>query len=183
MTAPEEGVWDTTVASRIQPGTDALGHVEARASAGEPVIVAAVALSEIARGYRKQAARDERYADLLDWLIGFALGDLVEVAELDALAAIAYGQARALRPTPPGARRKSRHRTRTEHRAAWLSDIQIAATAWARGLPVVTEDREDFEHISRLLVELYPDVDPLEVVDPPDFTLELDVGVEVQLIR
>ena len=47
--------------------------------------------------------------------------------------------------------------------AAWILDVQIAATAFAAGLDVATENRADFEAIAAVLRELYPTAPPLVV--------------------
>lgn len=172
MSAHEDAVWDTTLASRIQPRTDAERFVEIRAAQGVPVIVASVALAEVATGYRRAADRgDARYHTQLAWLEALVAGGPVSVAGLDGLAAILYGQLRARRPTPASARRSTGHRSRTEHRAAWLHDLQIAATAWAAGLPVVTENVADFKLAAKLIERLHPDRPPLTVL--PGKELEL----------
>jgi hypothetical protein len=51
--------------------------------------------------------------------------------------------------------------------ASWLLDMQIAATAYAAGLDVATENRADFVAISDALADLFPDAPPLVVVDGP----------------
>jgi predicted nucleic acid-binding protein len=51
--------------------------------------------------------------------------------------------------------------------AAWLLDIQIAATAFASGLHVVTTNRADFEDIAELLTGLFPTSPPLQVAAGP----------------
>lgn len=60
-------LWDTTLASRLQPGGDVLDHVIDQARAGTPVRLAAPAVLEIAYGYQRHARADERYRRLLDW--------------------------------------------------------------------------------------------------------------------
>jgi hypothetical protein len=51
--------------------------------------------------------------------------------------------------------------------AAWLLDIQIAATAFASGLQVVTANQADFERIAELLSSLFPSAAELRVSAPP----------------
>jgi predicted nucleic acid-binding protein len=168
----EDAVWDTTLASRVQPGSDVYAYVQERAARGVPVVVASVALAEMASGYRKQADRgDARYARLIEWLHVFVDSAAIVVAPLDALAALAYGQARRRHPAPPTSRRARRHPTRGEHRAAWLHDLQIAATAWSHGLPVITENTGDLQLAGELIAQLYPAEPPLEVLDGGELAL------------
>ncbi len=49
--------------------------------------------------------------------------------------------------------------------ASWLLDIEIAATAFAAGLDVATENRVDFEALADALAALFPDAPALAVVD------------------
>lgn len=51
--------------------------------------------------------------------------------------------------------------------ASWLLDIEIAASAFAAGLDVATENRADFEALAAALSELFPAAPPLAVVDGP----------------
>jgi predicted nucleic acid-binding protein len=172
LTAALDAVWDTTVACGLQPHTALHRYAEDRAAQGAKVIVASIALAEIATGYRRKAdLGDTRYQRLLHWVHTLAGSDTIEVASLDGLGAIAYGQARQRQPTPPAARRASGQRSRTQHRAAWLHDLQIAATAWSRGLPVATENVTDFQRASTILAELYPHASPLAVLSATDLDL------------
>ena len=50
---------------------------------------------------------------------------------------------------------------------AWVADLQIAASAWAVGIPVETENVADFTLLSDLLAELFPKALPLEVRPSP----------------
>ncbi len=47
--------------------------------------------------------------------------------------------------------------------ASWLLDIEIAATAFAAGLDVATENRADFEALADALAALFPDAPALAV--------------------
>jgi hypothetical protein len=51
--------------------------------------------------------------------------------------------------------------------AAWLLDIEIAATAYMAGLDVATENRHDFESIAGVLGALFPRAEPLAIVPAP----------------
>ena len=48
--------------------------------------------------------------------------------------------------------------------SSWLLDIQIAATAFAAGLGIATENRGDFEALGYTLAALFPDAPALVVV-------------------
>jgi hypothetical protein len=50
---------------------------------------------------------------------------------------------------------------------AWRLDIQIAATCWAAGHDVATENTGDFERIAAAIAELYPGVPVLAVSGAP----------------
>ena len=83
-----------------------------------------------------------------------------------AVAAIAAGRLRAQSPLPPRRSRADR-RSKPERRVAWVADQQIAASAWAVGIPIETENMDDFTRLSYLLAELYPKAIPLEVRPSP----------------
>jgi hypothetical protein len=51
--------------------------------------------------------------------------------------------------------------------ASWLLDIQIAATAFAAGLDVATDNRGDFQALGDALAALFPGAPPLAVVAGP----------------
>ena len=80
-------------------------------------------------------------------------------------AALAAGQMRATAPHPPVPSRS--RRPKPERRVAWVADIHIAASAWAVGVPLETENVRDFTILSALLRELVPDGRPLEVRPSP----------------
>jgi len=50
---------------------------------------------------------------------------------------------------------------------AWVADQQIAASAWAVGVPIETENVDDFTLLSDLLAELFPTAIPLEIRPSP----------------
>jgi predicted nucleic acid-binding protein len=152
------------MASRLHPHGDVLGYVVDRAAEGMPVRVAAPAVLEIAYGYQRMARTDKRYADLLAWFTRVLASDTFAVVALDGRAALIAGRLRGLLPHPP-ARRDLR--SKTMRQASWLLDIEIAATAFAAGLDVATENRADFEILRDTLVELFPDAPPLTVFGGP----------------
>jgi predicted nucleic acid-binding protein len=159
-------IWDTTVASRIQPDTAVAAHVIARAALGEPVHVAAPAALEVAYGLELKAPADVRYRRLLAWYTGLIAQGSLEVVPFDGRAAIVAGRLRAQAPHPPRIRRGDR-RSRTMRQASWLLDIQIAATAFAAGLEVASANRADFEALSGLLADIYAEAPGLVVAEPP----------------
>jgi predicted nucleic acid-binding protein len=157
-------LWDTTAASRLQPGGGLFAQAREQAAAGLPVRIAAPAVLEIAYGYQRMAATDERYRDLLTWFTGLLDDGTVAVVPLDGRAAFVAGRLRGRLPHPPAGRDR---RSKTMRQAAWLLDLQIAATAFAAGLDVATDNRGDFELLRDALAELFPTAPPLAVVAPP----------------
>jgi predicted nucleic acid-binding protein len=83
---------------------------------------------------------------------------------LDGRAGLVAGRLRGVLPHPPGRRDR---RSKAMRRIAWLLDMEIAATAFAAGLDVATENRRDFEALSDALAALFPTAPPLAVVDDP----------------
>jgi predicted nucleic acid-binding protein len=156
--------WDTTLVSRLYPGGALEGHLLDRAREGEPIAITAPTVMEVVRGLQGSAESKPAMGKTLDWLIRLISSGLVEVLSLDRPAAILAGRLRAMQPAPPtGARRKG---TKPEQRASWVLDIQIAACAWTHGREVATENRADFEALSRLIARLHPD-SPLAVASSP----------------
>lgn len=158
-------VWDTSVASRLQPGDAVTEYALAQRAAGTPVRVAAPAVLEIAYGYQLRAG-ERRYAALLSWFTDLIDARALTVLSMDARGALVAGRLRATLPHPPRRRRRD-DRSKPMRQAAWLLDIQVAATAFASGLEVVTENRADFDLLRDALVDLFPSAPPLEVLDAP----------------
>ena len=162
--------WDTTLVSRIYPGGSVERYVLDRAQADEPIAVTAPTVMEVARGIQATASAasrpiGDRPTPALRWFIGLVASEAVEILSLDRPAAIVAGRLRAMHPAPPtGARRKG---VKPEQRAGWVLDIQIAACAWTHGRQIATENRRDFEALSALIAQLYPDTPPLVVAAPP----------------
>lgn len=152
------------MASRLHPHGDVLDYVVDRATEGLPVRVAAPAVLEIAYGYQRMAISDNRYANLLAWFTRLLASGAFAVVPLDGRAALVAGRLRGLLPHPP-ARRDSR--SKTMRQASWLLDIEIAATAFAAGLDVATDNRADFELLRGTLIDLFPDAPPIAVVGGP----------------
>jgi predicted nucleic acid-binding protein len=159
--------WDTTLVSELRPGSDADAHVLRQAARGEPVAVAAVSLFEAAYGYARAGAERPAFANLLRWLSERADDPAVlTVIPFAARAAMVAGRLRALHPAPPAPRRHDR-RPKTERRAAWVLDLQIAATCWAAGYEVATRNRSDFETIADLVARIAPQAARLGVTPAP----------------
>jgi predicted nucleic acid-binding protein len=159
-------LWDTTLASRLHPDGPVLDYVVDQLAAGMPVRIAAPAVLEIAYGYeRAAAAGDARFGGLLDWFTRLVASDAFSVVALDGRAALVAGRLRGVRPHPP--RRSRDQRSKTMRQASWLLDIEIAATAFAAGLDVATENRADFEAIADTLTAMFPHAPELAVVGGP----------------
>jgi len=159
-------LWDTTLASRLHPHGEVLDYVIDQVGAGTPVRLAAPAVLEIAYGYQRFIPRDARYGELLAWFTRLLASDAFSVVALDGRAALIAGRLRGVLPHPPPPRRRDRC-SKTMRQASWLLDIEIAATAFAAGLDVATENREDFEALADTLAGLFPDAPALSVLDAP----------------
>jgi predicted nucleic acid-binding protein len=157
--------WDTTLVSRLYPGRPAERRLLDCAREGEPVAITAPTVMEVVRGVQAAVARKSSMAQALTWLTRLLTSDLVEILPLDRPAAIVAGRLRAEHPAPPsGARRAG---VKPEQRAGWVMDIQIAACAWTHGRGIATENLRDFEVLSGLIAQLYPETSPLVVTGPP----------------
>lgn len=161
-------VWDTSVASGLHPDTPLYELAREAALAQEPFRVAAPTVHEIAFGLQRRAEADARFASLLCWLTDLLDAGVVEVLPLSWEAALLAGRLRANQPTPPTEGRTRRSRDpKPERRVAWITDIQIAATAWLAGEDVCTADRGHFELLSDAIAGLFPDESRLRILPPP----------------
>ncbi len=125
--------------------------------------MAAPAVLEVAYGYQRMVtAGDARYVTLLAWLTRLVSGDALSVVPLDGRAGLIAGRLRGVLPHAPAARDR---RSKTMRQASWLLDIEIAATAFAAGLDLATDNRRDFEMLAGALSALFPDAPALTVVD------------------
>jgi predicted nucleic acid-binding protein len=161
-------VWDTSVASGLHPDEPLFEFASEAALANEPILLASPTVQEIAFGLGRRA--DARLAALFTWFRGlFAVG-VLEVLPLSWEAAILAGQLRATLPIPPTGPtvRSPRERgTKPERRAAWIADIQIAATAWLAGEAICTADQKHFEVLGEAIAKLFPGERKLQVLPPP----------------
>lgn len=157
-------LWDTTLASRLHPGSETLDYAIDRSAEGLPVRIAAPTILEIAYGYQLQVERDARYAALLGWFAQLLSSGTVAIVPVDGRAALVAGRLRGVMPHPPGRRDR---RSKTMRQASWLLDLQIAATAFAAGLDVATRNRGDFEAIAAALARLFPAAPGLQISDGP----------------
>lgn len=160
------GLWDTSILSRCLPSPERMRSVAIEALEGDPVRVAAPAVLEVAYGLEHAAMsgmRTRRHLRLLDRCVG---DGTLKIVPLDAKAAFVAGRVRARAPHAPP-RVKGERRSRSMRQAAWLLDIQIASTAFAGGLHVVTANRGDFERIAALLTDLFPAAPELRVESEP----------------
>ncbi len=157
-------LWDTTLASRLHPDGEVLDYVIDQFGEGTPVRVAAPAVLEIAYGYQRMTADDRRYVELLSWFTRLLASDVFSVVALDGRAALVAGRLRGILRHPPAKRDR---RSKTMRQASWLLDIEIAATAFAAGLDVATENRADFDTLRDALAALFPKAPTLTVVDGP----------------
>lgn len=156
--------WDTTLVSKLYPGSPLEQSLLEHLDRDEPIAIAAPTAMEVVTGVQAAAGSDTRFVPVLTWLTRVLAGSLVEVLALDRSAAIVAGRLRALHPTPPtGARRRG---TKPEHRAGWVLDIQIAACAWTHGRELATENTRDFAVLRDLIAALYPDTSPLAITGP-----------------
>ena len=101
----------------------------------------------------------------LVWFTRLATSEMVLTLPFDSHAAVLAGRLRAAHPYPPTGLKRSG--VKTEQRAGWVIDLQIAACAWAHGHALVTHNRRDFDLIAELISGLYPAVPTLELLDPP----------------
>lgn len=138
------------------------------AAEGDPIALTAPGVLEIIYGLAGAAAASAGMEGALVWFTRLVTSEFVATLPLNGPAAVVAGRLRADNPAPPTG--KKRIGTKPEQLAAWVLDLQIAATAWAAGHALATANRLDFDTISKLIAELYPGVPPLEVLDPPDLS-------------
>lgn len=160
-------VWDTTVAARLRPDSAVLDYARERLQREDPVAFSASTFFELTHGLRKAAGGGSAAAQAqLTWLRAQIDAGLVDVLAFGDRAAEVAGALRADMPTPPQAGRRSRERSKAEARVAWMLDIQTAATAFAHGYDLVSDDAHH-RHIAQRLAALAPGAPALRVTPPP----------------
>lgn len=158
-------LWDTSLLSRLAPRSEVLEYVLDRFADGAPVAAAAPSVLEIAYGYQRRAGESRRHAAMLAWFRDLMMDRTLTVVAFDRHAALVAGRLRGVIPHAPPARRD--RRSKTMRQASWLIDIQIAATAFAGGYDVATQNRADFEPLAMTLAQLYPRTQALEIAGGP----------------
>jgi predicted nucleic acid-binding protein len=158
--------WDTTLVSKLYPGSALERNLLHQVDCGEPIAIPAPTAMEVVTGLQATTASDARLGPVLSWLTRVLASDLVDVLALDRPSAIVAGRLRALHPTPPTGPRR-RKGTKPEHRAGWVLDIQIAACAWTHGRTLATKNTRDFVVLRDLIQEIYPTASPLTIAEPP----------------
>jgi predicted nucleic acid-binding protein len=167
-------VWDTSVASGLHPDGCLFELASETALSAEPILLAAPTVQEIAFGLQRKAGEDRRFGAALSWFTEILDAGVLGVLPLTWEAALLAGRLRARHPAPPasgGGRSKRSSRSRApkpERRVAWVTDIQIAATAWLAGEPVSTADQTHFKLLGEGIADLYPGAGKLEVLPPPE---------------
>ena len=161
-------VWDTSVASGLHPGGSLFELASEAALSGEPVLLAAPTVQEIAFGLQRKA-EDSRFQAALAWFTEILDAGVLTALPLTWEAALLAGRLRAKHPVPPADSRPKRSRgPKPERRVAWVADIQIAATAWLAGEPVCTADQAHFKLLSDGIADLLPGEAKLEFLPPPE---------------
>jgi predicted nucleic acid-binding protein len=164
-------VWDTSVASGLHPDRPLFELANEAALAGEPFLLAAPTVHEVAFGLQRQAGEDSRFGAALTWFTELLDVGILGVLPLSWEAALLGGRLRARQPVPPtsGAARPKRSRgPKPERRVAWVTDIHIAATAWLAGEAVCTADQNHFKLLSAVIADLFPSEAKLRVLSPPE---------------
>lgn len=156
--------WDTSVASRVHGRSRHARLLAAHRQNEIPIALPAPVVQEIVRGLTK--LRHEHDRSIARWFGRLFRDELTEVICFDRRAAELAGRLLSLHPHPP-TRNHRRHGTRSQQRAAWVLDVQIAACAFARGYGVLTENIDDFAMLRDAIAKLLPNVRPLVVSDAP----------------
>ena len=156
--------WDTSVASRAHGEGRHVEMLEAYMRAGRPVPLPAPVVQEVVHGLEVHVLHDEGFQVPADWFRELLSHRLVRVVPLGLHGSVLAGRLLAALPhAPTGPKR--RHGTRTQQRAAWALDVQIAACAFASGYGLLTENVADFTVLRDAIAQIAPGVPPLAVTD------------------
>lgn len=146
-------VWDTSVASGLHPDGPLLEAASQAALSGEPILLAAPTVAEDSFGLQRRA-KDGRFADALACFTEILDAGVLGVLPLTREAAPLAGRLRAVHPVPPSGRRRGNGWAKPERRIAWVTDIQIAASAWLAAEPLCTADQGHFGLLGSAIVKL-----------------------------
>ena len=161
-------VWDTSVASGLYPGSHLFEIASEAALLSEPVLLCASTVQEIVFGLQRKA-EDQRFRMALGWFTELLDSGLLAVLPLTWEAALLAGRLRAKHPLPPTEGRASRTSgPKPERRVAWVTDIQIAASAWLAGEAVCTADQDHFNLLRDAIGALLPGEGGLDVLPRPE---------------
>lgn len=144
-------VWDTSVASGLYPGSQLFELASEAALSGKPVLLCAPTVQEIAFGLQRKA-EDPRFRTALGWFTELLDSGVLTALPLTWEAALLAGRLRA----------------EPERRVAWVTDIQIAASAWLAGEAVCTADQAHFNLLRDAIGALFPGEGALEVLSRPE---------------
>jgi predicted nucleic acid-binding protein len=161
-------VWDTSVASGLHPDSPLFELASEAALSSEPILLAAPTVQEIAFGLQRKAPAEPKFQAALSWFTEILDAGVLSVLPLSWEAALLAGRLRAAHPAPPALARSQRSSgTKPERRVAWVTDIQIAASAWLAAESVCTTDQAHFELLSDAIADLHPGEGTLGVLPPP----------------
>ena len=163
-------VWDTSVASGLHPNDPLFELASEAALADEPSSSAApdrsgdrLWLAAPRPACQVRSPRSSWFRELFS-----TSGCWGAAAELGGGAARRPAASVAAHPTDSPTARSPRARgTKPERRVAWITDIQIAATAWLAGEAVCTADQAHFEALGEAIAKLFPGERKLQVLPPP----------------
>jgi predicted nucleic acid-binding protein len=155
--------WDTSLLLQIRRDTT-LTYLEDQAVT-DPVAAPANVIAETVYAWLHGNLDDPRYRRLPGLLARHLDAGTIDVLPMNREAAEVSGAIRAHQPQPPNRRRRGV--SKTDWHRNWLTDIHIAATAWAAGYEIQTADVDDFSAIADVIAEITPGAERLSVLPPP----------------
>jgi predicted nucleic acid-binding protein len=158
-------ICDTMLAQRVVRNDRALAYARRVAGTRDGLAVSPLSIEQQLQGWWKRGRED--IARETDALYTALIGDgVLELVDVGRNAASMAGWLRGLQPSPPlpPKKRKGARPTKPERRVSWAYDVLIAASAWASGHRLATEDKH-FGWLSDRIADRFPD-DPLELEDP-----------------